>query len=206
MVGFSIRSSERWLRVKCSPWARSGPGAKLRSRWLVALGAASLLALVAEPVRGQTVLGQLFEARSEVPVEGALVLLLDQEGNEAGGYLTNEVGRFLIRAPAPGRYTLRVERIGYGTVNSDPFQLEGGQQFGIRLETEQRAIELEGIEVEGDQQCIVRPGEGLELAKVWDEARKALTVQDWTVREGMYRFRITRYEQNLDLLGRPRGL
>jgi hypothetical protein len=96
-----------------------------------------------------------------------------------------------------------VERIGYKSVNSDLFQLEEGQRFGIRLETEQTAIELEGIEVEGDQQCVVRPGEGLELAKVWDEARKALTVQDWTEREGLYRFQITRYVQNLDLLGRP---
>lgn len=202
MAGFSIRSSGKWLLARCSRRDRLGPGSALRIRRLATLGVASLLVLAARPVFAQSVLGQLFDAGSGAPVEGALVLLLDEEGQEAGGYLTNEAGRFIIRAPTPGSYSLRAERIGYLTVTSDPFQLDPGQQFGIRFETEQTAIELEGIEVEGDQQCVVRPGEGLELAKVWEEARKALTVQDWTEREGLYRFQITRYERNLDVLGR----
>jgi hypothetical protein len=202
MAGFSIRSSGKWLRARCSRRGRPGPGSNLRTRWLAILGVASLLVPAARPVQAQSVLGQLFDAGTGAPVEGALVLLLDQEGEEAGGYLTNDVGRFIIRAPGPGSYTLKAERIGYLTVNSDPFQLEISQQFGIRLETEQTAIHLEGIRVEGDQKCVVRPGEGLELANVWEEARKALTVQNWTEREGLYRFQISRYERNLDLLGR----
>ena len=167
-----------------------------------ALMAAGILAGFAQPGTAQTVQGQLVETGTDLPVEGALVLLLTEGGEEAGGYLTNQAGRFLIRAPGPGTYTLRAERIGYETITSDPFSLEQSQQFGIRIEAAQSAIELEGIRVEGEQRCVVRPGEGLQLADVWNEARKALTVQDWTEREGDYRFDVARYERELDVNGK----
>jgi len=166
------------------------------------LVAVSLLTGFARPGAAQTVQGQLIDASTGAPVEGALVLLLTEAGEEAGGYLTNQAGRFILQAPEPGIYTLQAERIGYETTTSDPFPLIRAQRFGIRLETAQTAIELEGILVEGDQQCLVRPGEGLQLAAVWEEARKALTVQDWTEREGSYRFQVARYERELDVLAR----
>ncbi len=61
------------------------------------------------------------------------------------------------------------------------------------------AIQLEELRVEGEQECLVRPEEGLRVARVWEEARKALTVQAWTEREGGYRFQVVRYERGLDL-------
>jgi hypothetical protein len=143
-------------------------------------------------------MGQLLDRETGSPVEGALVLLLGEEGRERGGNLTNAAGRFLLRAPGPGRYSLRSERIGYQTVVSDPFELEVGQTLGIRLDTGTSAIELEGIRVHGEQQCVVRPAEGLQVARVWEEARKALTVQAWTEGEGMYRFRLVHFERELD--------
>ena len=45
---------------------------------------------------------------------------------------------------------------------------------------------------------MVRPGEGLEVARVWDEARKALAVQEWTEGEGFYRYQIAKYVRELD--------
>jgi hypothetical protein len=164
--------------------------------------AAVLLAALARPGAAQTVQGQLIDASTGAPIAGVLVRLLTEAGDEAGGYLTNEAGRFTLQAPDPGVYTLRAERIGYETVTSDPFTLERAQRFGIRLETAQTAIQLEELRVEGSQQCVVRPAEGLQLAAVWEEARKALTVQDWTEREGSYRFQVTRYERQLDAMAR----
>ena len=164
--------------------------------------AATLLPCFARPGAAQSVQGQLVDSGTGAPVEGALVLLLTEAGGEADGRLTNETGRFLLQAPGPGVYALRAERIGYETVTSDPFPLGSGQQFGIRLETAQVAIQLEGLRVEGSQQCVVRPGEGMQLAAVWEEARKALTVQEWTQREGSYRFQVARYERELDVFAR----
>lgn len=162
---------------------------------------AGLLAFLPSIGSAQTVVGQLTDASTAEPVEGALVLLLTEEGRQVGGYLTNQAGRFLIQAPGPGTYLLRAERIGYETITSEPFRVSEGEHFGIQLNAAETAIELEGIEVEGDQRCVVRPGEGLQLASVWDEARKALTVQEWTEREGSYRFQVVRYERELDPAG-----
>jgi len=188
MAESSTPSCERWLPARCNsrPWG------------LAALMVAGLLAVSPGPGVAQTVQGQLTDPDTGTPVEGALVLLLNEAGEEVGGYLTNQAGRFIIRAPEQGMFTLRAERIGYQTTTSDPFHLEGGQQFGIRLETTQTAIELDEIRVEGDQKCVVRPSEGLQLSAIWEEARKALTLQDWAEREGLYRFQVSNYEREMD--------
>jgi len=151
-----------------------------------------------QPASAQTVQGQVTDKTSLAPVEGVLALLLDTEGEEVDGALTNASGRFLLRAPDPGTYTVKTDRIGYESVTSEPFVLEEAQIFGLRLEVPETAIQLEELRVEGEQQCVVRPGEGMEVARVWEEARKALTIQEWTEREGAYRFQIVSYERDLD--------
>jgi hypothetical protein len=90
-----------------------------------------------------------------------------------------------------------VERIGYETLVS-PVQLSADQVLDIRLETAKAPIPMDEIRVEGSRRCVVRPGEGMVLAAVWEEARKALANQDWTSRERVYPFRIVRYERHLD--------
>lgn len=146
----------------------------------------------------QSVRGQILDRDTEAPVDGALAILLGPEGEREGGVLTNDTGWFLLQAPEPGRYTVRIERIGYETVTSEPFDLSPGQMHGLRLFTGQTAIELEGLEVEGEKRCVVRPGEGMEVARVWEEARKALTVQSWAEQEGSYRYTLVNYERELD--------
>jgi hypothetical protein len=163
---------------------------------------AGLLAAMAQPAASQTVQGQLLNREDRGPVDGAFILLLTVEGEQVGGYLTNQAGRFLLHAPGPGRYSLRAERIGYETVTSDPFDLSRDQTLHLDLETGFSAIQLDEIRVEGEQECVVRPGEGLEVARVWDEARKALTVQEWTEGEGFYSYRITNFERELDAQAR----
>jgi len=188
MAEFFTPSCGRWLRARCSsrPWG------------LAAFWVAGLVAVSFRPGVAQTVQGQLTDPDTGSPVEGALVLLLNEAGEDVGGYLTNQAGRFIIRAQEQGLYTLRAERIGYQTTTSDPFRLESAQQLGVQLETTQTAIELDEILVEGDQKCVVRPGEGLQLSAIWEEARKALTLQDWAEREGLFRFQMSSYERELD--------
>lgn len=161
---------------------------------------ASLFSLLAlpSPSCAQSVQGQLLESGTGLPVQGALVLLLDERGRELGGYLTNDAGGFRLQAPGPGRYTVRSERIGLQTVTSDPFELARGQTLNLRLETAHKAIELEELRVEGERQCVVRPEEGVLLAQIWEEVRKALTVQEWTDQEGLNRYRVLGYERDLD--------
>lgn len=146
----------------------------------------------------QTVRGQILDKATLAPLEGVLVLLIDQTEREVDGALTNAAGRFLLKGTTKGTYFVRTDRIGYESVTSDPFNLDPGQTFGIELEAGQTAIQLEELRVEGEQKCVVRPEEGMEVARVWDEARKALTVQAWTEREGTYRFQVVGYQRDMD--------
>jgi|GEM_PF-173277 len=172
----------------------------MRISWVTS---ALLLGLaLPHPTHGQTVQGQLLESEAGSAVEGALVLLLDEAGTEQDGYLTNDAGRFLLKAPRPGRYTIRAERIGLETVTSETIQLSSGQVFGIQLQMSLAPILMEELRVEGDRRCVVRPEEGMALASLWEEARKALVVQEWTAREEIYPFQILRYTRNLDVSGK----
>jgi len=180
------------------------PAGNQAARWGAVLATLLFLflGLPGPSVVAQTVQGQVLERNSGGPVEGALVLLLDEASATQGGYLTNPMGRFLIRAPGPGRYEVRAERIGYETATSASFVLAPGETVNLRLEVAEAPILLEELRVEGQQRCVVRPGDGMELARVWEEARKALTVQDWTARQGAYHFQLARWERELDPQGR----
>lgn len=162
----------------------------------------AILLLAPQAVSSQTVQGQLLDRNSGEPVEGALVLLFGSDGQEVAGYLTNSSGRFRLRADRAGQFFLRVERIGYETTESDTLSLSNGQTITLNLETTYAPIILEELTVEGEHQCVVRPEEGLLLASVWEEARKALTVQEWTDREGLYRFQLETWERELDVQGK----
>jgi len=152
------------------------------------------------PDRGaaQTVRGTLSEVGTGSPVEGALVILRDSVGQEVDGYLTNAAGRFILRASRGGVFMVTAERIGFETVRSDSFTLATSQILGLPLETSQAPVPLDELRVEGEQRCVVRPEEGLELANLWDEARQVLTVQDWTEREGLYQYLMSSYVRDLD--------
>jgi hypothetical protein len=156
-----------------------------------------LLFLPAPFCEAQIVVGHLTEADSRNPVDGALVILVRENGEEEDRYLTNSAGRYRLGASSPGTFRIRAERIGYETVSSSPFELASGQLLGMDLETAFVPITLEGIDVEGEHRCVVRPEEGVELAILWEEARKALSVQDWTEQEGLYEYQVSNYERVL---------
>ncbi len=182
------------LAAKLWTWSAFAPRA--RGTWTAL---ALLLALAAPcPALAQIVQGRLRDAASQAPVQGALVLLLSADGRQVGGFLTDEGGAYRLRAPEPGRYTLRAERIGFETVTSDAFELSAGPALRVDLEAAGMAVALEGIRVEGQKRCVVRPGEGQALARVWDEAQKALRNQEWTDQSGLVRFRLERYEREMD--------
>jgi hypothetical protein len=133
MVEFCTRSFGRWPLARCKERVSirthlNGSvltrGGGLRALPLVVFLALGLLASpTGNPAAAQTVRGQLLDQATKAPVEGALALLLNAQGKEINGALTDADGRFLLRAPGPGSYTVRTDRIGYGSVTSEPFSL-----------------------------------------------------------------------------------
>src|SRR5687768_13909123 len=108
----------------------------------------------------QTVRGQVVEGTAGAPVGTGFVVLMGPDAKELSRALTDDQGRFAIKAPAPGRYRLRSERIGFKLTTSPWIELAQDQILVYRLEVSAVPIRLEEIRVAAETKCRVRPEEG----------------------------------------------
>jgi hypothetical protein len=153
-------------------------------------------------LEAQSVRGTLVEESSGIPIEGAFVVLLDGSDSTVAGTLTDDLGVFVLQAPAAGRYAVRAERIGYDSFSSLPLSLTLGPPLQYRLEMPVRPVELATLSVETERRCESRPEDGRRMARVWEEAKKALTTAVWTEQQRAFRFTTRLHRRTLD----PRGL
>ncbi len=162
-----------------------------------------LIAAVPDAANGQEVRGRLVDAAGGSGIGGAMVSLEDRDGRRIGQVLTRtESGLFELRIPGPGEYRVRAERIGYASTLSDYFSVASTDTLTIELAARIEPISLTGIEAEADRRCRVRPEEGLAVARVWEEARKALAAAAWTRERGLYRYEMLTIRRRLDARGR----
>jgi hypothetical protein len=175
-------------------------GARLLGRgWptLCALAAAVVLA----PQRAalaQRVRGAVVEAETRAPIPGTIVLLLDTAGGLIVRTLTDEAGRFGLRAPVAGHYQLRTQRIGFRSVTSPVLDLGAGAPAEYTFGVPSLPIVLPVATVAERRQCVVDPEEGLLVAALWSEARKALTAAEVTQAERRFGVTLAHYERELD--------
>lgn len=157
-------------------------------------------ALCSAPLAAQTVHGRFVDPNGQ-PVPGGRAVLRDGRGREVAAAMTGTDGGFAVRAPAAGRYSLVVERIGYGLTTEPAFPLAAGQTVEKRIAANPQRIALQGLVAHGPSQCMPRPGAGPETAAVWEEARKALR----SARENEtaeYQYGVRRFWRQLDPAGR----
>ncbi len=127
-----------------------------------------------------------------------MIVLLDASGSTAAAVLTDELGAFIVRAPAAGRFALRADRIGHASAESPPFEVGAGETVVVDLTAPVEAVALAEVRVEGSRRCLLRPEEGMDVARVWEEARKALAAAAWTDDHSVYRYEIARWIRDLD--------
>jgi hypothetical protein len=164
-----------------------------------ALRAAGLLFLLAAaPLSAQAVRGTLVDQESGNPVPGALMVLLDHTGAERASTLTDAGGAFLLRASAPGTVRIRAERIGYASTISEPLEIRAGETRDYRMAAPVEVVALSGVSVTGARRCVLRPEEGLEVTRVWNEARKALNATALADDQRLLRYDVVLYERELD--------
>ena len=150
-------------------------------------------------VNAQTVLLRVIDAETSQPIFGALAYLDDGQGSTVRNALTDERGRALFVGLAPGMYQVRAEMIGKGAGETEIFEVVAGATVARELRLESRALVLEGIQVEAEGgRCSVRPEQGLIIADVWDEARKALSAAAFTDGQEVYRYQTERYTRDVD--------
>ena len=169
-----------------------------RPRALLALAAA--LAMLPATASAQTILVRVLSGEASMPVFGALTHLVDPSGATVKNGLTDERGRALFIGIPAAAYRVRVEMIGMATSETDLFDVAEGTSVSQDVRLESKAIQLRGIEVELEGgRCRLRPRrEGLAIADVWDEARKALSAAALTDERGAYRYETMIYNRRLD--------
>jgi hypothetical protein len=168
---------------------------------VVTFAVAALLLAGASTLGAQTLRGELLDGGSGRPIDGAVVVLVGADGKRVAGVLSDAAGRFLLRAPAPGRYLVRVERIGFRRLESAPLEFAPGaelrQQFV--LQTEPIALEGLAVSVRADQRCLRRVGDGHATARIWDEAQKALNAVEITREQKLTRFDVALFTREVDV-------
>jgi carboxypeptidase family protein len=156
-----------------------------------------LCALRFSATSAQTFYGIVSEQGSGTPIRGVFVSLLDARGDRQRGYLTDEAGRFVFRAPTPGSYTLRAERLGYQTVTTEAIPIEEQEGRNVPISLSVAALRLPDVTIQRDQRCVTNPQNAVATARVWEEVGKALTVAAWLQESGLARFRSRTFEREL---------
>jgi hypothetical protein len=148
----------------------------------------------------QTILVRVVGDDGGRPMVGAVASLLNTSGQMVTNTLTDERGRALFIDVPLGTFSVQAEMIGKATARTEAFEITAGSTVSRDLMLESSAIILEGIEVSADAgRCQVRPGgEGLLVADVWAEARKALAAASITDEAGAYRYELMSYDRQLD--------
>ena len=178
-----------------------GPRTPMRfGRVLLAILIATSLSSIPTHGNAQTVLARVLDGEDSRPVFGALAYLVDAEGTVLKSALTDQLGRALFVGLQAGAFRVRVEMIGKATVETDLFQVAAGATATQDVRLQSSAIVLEGLQVEAEGgRCRVRPSQGVGVANLWDEARKALSAAAFTDREAIYLYRTTSYTRDLAL-------
>lgn len=153
-------------------------GAMDRVAYRTALAGLALLA--ARIAGGQTVTGKVLAKTDGAPVAGAIVALVDSSGHVLASRLAEDGGTFSLDAPNPGHFTLRVERIGFRSTITAMFLLRQGETVDVPVTLAGEGVSLRAVVVNADRRCVVRPQEGVAMAQLWNEARKALRATQLT--------------------------
>lgn len=162
-----------------------------------------LLAIsLASPLHAQGVRGIVMSGEGGQTIEGAAVSLLDSSGIRVGGMFSDASGRFAVRAPGPGRYSVRAVRIGYRPTHSALVALDAGQVVELTLSMQPVPVELPAVVTRGDDRCVIRPEEGLAVARAWEAARTGLDAALLLQEEGLVHTTVVRFERTRRLNGK----
>jgi hypothetical protein len=130
-------------------------------------------------------------------VAGALVTLVGADGRPARTAASDGEGRFRVAAPSAGTYRLRVERVGHAAAAAGPVALGADEEREMPIVLAPAPVRLEAVSATAGGRCAANPQrrDGEALARVWDEARKALSLTVRTAEDSLAAFHFTVYER-----------
>ncbi len=137
------------------------------------------IAAAPETARAQNIRVRIVDSATAKPLAGALVALVDRTGGTIAEGLTSENGFRAFKAP-PGRYRVRVRRIGYRPFQAALADFSESQIGVVRVESE--PVVLSTIVISARASCrSVESSASHALGTVWGEATKALEASRLTL-------------------------
>jgi hypothetical protein len=173
-----------------------------RLRWIRFAAALVLVVFGARRACSQTLDGKVVLADSTTPLGRVIVVASDERGNDVARTLTRRTGDFTFSFQSPGRYRVRVLRIGYRPVSSSFVDLERSARQTITVLFVGEAITLPATSVRERETCRVDADTGMSVARVWDEARKAMLSSQLATADAPLFAEWIEYERGLDSTGR----
>ncbi|MEO5815641.1 MAG: carboxypeptidase regulatory-like domain-containing protein [Gemmatimonadaceae bacterium] len=170
-------------------------------RMLRALLIATILWASPLPLAAQTVLGAVVLPDS-TPAVGAIVIANDVNGATVGRSLTGQRGDFVLRLSAEGRVRLRVLRIGFRPTIGPFVTVVAGATERVHIVFASGPVALAAVDVRERETCRVDADSGMVVARVWEEARKAMLTSQLSVDGAPLVAEWVEYDRTLDSTSR----
>lgn len=113
----------------------------------IAIAVSTALTAV-DSLAAQVVTGALRDTESGAPIADAVVSLLGEDDGALVSVAADEAGGFRIVPPGPGRYRLRVHRIGYQTATTDLLDVVAPDLVEIEVSLSRQPIPLAPVIVD----------------------------------------------------------
>ena len=157
-----------------------------------------LVAAASGSINAQMVDVRLRDVVSKAPIVGTLVRLL-ADSLVVGQAITNGDGQATLRAPSPGLYRVRVNRIGYSAVLTDPLLVGIDQTVTKEIAMTSAAISLPALRVETKSECGGPISDGAVAGAIWEQVRTALATNDLTQRQRAVLLTVRTFHRDLSL-------
>lgn len=102
------------------------------------------------PSRGQVLRGRLLDLDTNRPIEGGVIRLIPEEGDDVVSVVTQADGSYVLRAPRPGRYYVEARRIGYRSWIDGPVELSASDDWETAYHLRALPVELQPVEARGE--------------------------------------------------------
>jgi Carboxypeptidase regulatory-like domain len=166
------------------------------------LAAATALVLGASSLASQQLLGRVVHDTDGAPLLEALIVLLDDLGQERARTVTSATGGFDLRAPRAGRYRLRVQRIGHHGWETPPFNVAVEQIWRPTVRVPDQPFELEELSSSARRpSCGVTLGDASLGAALLEAAQTALGLAEAEIARQRRSYATETYRRTVPVVG-----
>jgi hypothetical protein len=167
--------------------------------------AATAIVLHVSSLAGQQVVGHAMRDIDGTPVPEALIILLDDRGQERARTVSSPTGGFELHPPGAGRYRLRLLRIGQRGWETPLFEVAGDQLSRPTFRVPDRPFELPELTTSARRpNCAVTLGDASVGAALLEAAQTALGLAEAEIASSRRSYRTETYRRTVPAVGPPK--